>query len=69
MNNYKYSLQPGAGTINSFIISSLIAGGSLGGGGHTSESIISSVTRMMPTRSGGSVRDDLKNYEKQTSIP
>lgn len=53
-------LHPGAGTINSFIISSLIAGGSLGGGGHTSDSIISSVTRIIPTRSGGSVRDDLK---------
>lgn len=63
-NSHKmlYLLHPGAGTINSFIISSLMAGGSLGGGGHTSESIISSVTRIIPTRSGGSVRDDLKVY-------
>lgn len=57
MNNL---LQPGAGTINSFIISSLIAGGSVGGGGQTSESIMSSVTRIIPIKSGGSVRDDLK---------
>lgn len=57
----QYSLQPGAGTINSFIISSLIAGGSLGGGGHTNESIISSVTRIIPTKSGGSVREDLQD--------
>lgn len=52
-------LQPGAGTISPDIISSLITGGSDGGGGHTSESIMSSVTRIMPARSGGSVRDDL----------
>lgn len=51
--------QPGAGTISPEIISSLITGGSDGGGGHTIESIISSVDRMIPTRSGGSVRDDL----------
>lgn len=42
------------------IISSLITGGSEGGGGHTRESIMSSVTRIMPPRSGGSVRDELK---------
>lgn len=34
-------------------------GGSEGGGGHTNESIMSSVTRIIPTKSGGSVRDDL----------
>lgn len=36
-----------------------MTGGSDGGGGHTSESIMSSVTRIMPTVSGGSVRDEL----------
>lgn len=56
-----YLLQPGAGTISPVIISSLITGGSVGGGGQTSESIISSVTLMIPTRSGGSVREDLRN--------
>lgn len=56
-----YLLQPGAGTISPVIISSLITGGSEGGGGHTRESIISSVTRIMPTRSGGSVREELYN--------
>lgn len=55
-----YLLQPGAGTIKPDIISSLIMGGSDGGGGQTNESIMSSVTRIMPTRSGGSVRDELK---------
>lgn len=61
MNHYYaiYSLQPGAGTIKPDIISSLMTGGSVGGGGQTSESIMSSVTRNIPTRSGGSVRDDL----------
>lgn len=58
---YMYLLQPGAGTIKPDIISSLITGGSDGGGGQTNESIMSSVTRIMPTRSGGSVRDELKN--------
>lgn len=43
------------------IISSLMTGGSVGGGGQTSESIRSSVTRIMPTSSGGSVRDELEN--------
>lgn len=62
-----YSLQPGAGTIKPEIISSLITGGSVGGGGQTSESIMSSVTRIIPTRSGGSVRDDLRK-EQQKSI-
>lgn len=52
-------LQPGAGTIKPVIISSLITGGSDGGGGQTRESIMSSVTRIMPPRSGGSVRDEL----------
>lgn len=65
-------LHPGAGTINSFIISSLITGGSVGGGGQTNESIMSSVTRNIPPRSGGSVRDDLIHHtkwtEKKTSI-
>ena len=49
------------------IISSLITGGSDGGGEQTNESIMSSVTRIIPTRSGGSVRDDLfvcKNNSK-----
>lgn len=32
----------------------------MGGGGQTSESIMSSVTRIMPTRSGGSVREELE---------
>lgn len=55
----KYLLQPGAGTIKPDIISSLITGGSDGGGGQTKESIISSVTRLGFGISGGSVRDDL----------
>lgn len=56
-----YLLHPGAGTIRPEIISSLMTGGSVGGGGQTSESIRSSVTRIMPTSSGGSVRDELEN--------
>lgn len=40
------------------IISSLITGGSDGGGGHTKLSIMSSVARKIPAKSGGSVRDD-----------
>ena len=63
-----YLRQPGAGTIRPDIISSLITGGSDGGGGHTSESIISSVTRIIPTRSGGSVRDDLKSRRKNVFL-
>lgn len=60
---WEHILQPGAGTISPEIISSLITGGSVGGGGHTNESIISSVTRIMPAKSGGSVRDDLKKSQ------
>lgn len=42
------------------IMSSEMTGGSVGGGGHTSESIMSSVAaRITPFSSGGSVRDDL----------
>lgn len=42
-------------------MSSEMTGGSLGGGGHTRESIISSVAaRITPVSSGGSVRDDLR---------
>lgn len=37
----------------------------MGGGGQTSESIMSSVTRIMPTRSGGSVREELKRERKE----
>lgn len=51
-------LQPGAGTIRPEIISSLMTGGSEGGGGQTRLSIISSVALMMPARSGGSVREE-----------
>lgn len=55
-----YLLQPGAGTMRPDIISSLITGGSVGGGGHTRLSISISVDRKMPgARSGGSVRADL----------
>lgn len=55
-----YLLHAGAGTISPDIISSDITGGSLGGGGQTKESIISSVAaRITPLSSGGSVRDDL----------
>lgn len=43
-----YLLQAGAGTINPEIISSLITGGSDGGGGQTRLSIMSSVERIMP---------------------
>jgi hypothetical protein len=46
------------------IISSLIIGGSDGGGGHTNDSIISSVERKIPARSGGSTLDDLLNYSE-----
>lgn len=60
----KYLLQPGAGTIKPDIISSLITGGSDGGGGQTNESIISSVTRLAFGSSGGSVRDDLNRKIK-----
>lgn len=56
----KNLLQPGAGTIKPDIISSLIIGGSDGGGGQTNESIISSVTRIIFARSGGSVLEDLE---------
>ncbi|KAI9587639.1 hypothetical protein GQX74_003485 [Glossina fuscipes] len=66
----KHLLQPGAGTIRPEIISSLITGGSVGGGGQTNESIISSVTRIIPARSGGSVRDELterKYFELKSS--
>jgi hypothetical protein len=52
-------LQFGAGTMSPEIISSLITGGSDGGGGQTNDSIISSVDRMIPLISGGSTRDDL----------
>jgi hypothetical protein len=54
-----YLLHPGAGTIKPVIISSLIIGGSEGGGGQTIESMMSSVERKIPARSGGSTRDDL----------
>lgn len=37
----------------------------MGGGGQTSESIMSSVTRIMPTRSGGSVREELKTEREK----
>jgi hypothetical protein len=40
------------------IISSLMTGGSDGGGGHTRLSMMSSVALKIPARSGGSVRDD-----------
>lgn len=62
------SLQPGAGTIKPDIISSLIIGGSDGGGGHTIDSIISSVDRKMPARSGGSTRDDLIGWKKKNTF-
>lgn len=51
---------PGAGTIKPEIISSLIIGGSDGGGGHTIDSMMSSVVRIRPVNSGGSTRDDLQ---------
>lgn len=55
----KLSNSPGAGTIKPEIISSLIIGGSDGGGGHTIDSMMSSVVRIRPINSGGSTRDDL----------
>lgn len=56
----KNLLQAGAGTMRPDIMSSEMTGGSVGGGGHTSESIMSSVAaRITPLSSGGSVRDDL----------
>lgn len=51
-------LHDGAGTIILEIISSF-KDISLGGGGHTKDSIISSVVFMREARSGGSVLDDL----------
>jgi hypothetical protein len=54
-----HSLQLGAGTIKPEIISSLIMPGSDGGGGQTSDSMMSSVERKMHVRSGGSTREDL----------
>lgn len=55
----RHLLQPGAGTMRPEIISSLMTGGSLGGGGHTRLSISMSVVRRAPgARSGGSVRDE-----------
>ena len=51
------------------IISSLIIGGSDGGGGHTNDSIISSVDLIMPEpRSGGSTREDLKDLNLFSEI-
>lgn len=47
------------------IISSLIIGGSDGGGGQTIDSMMSSVERNMPARSGGSTRDDLIGEESE----
>lgn len=52
------SLHPGAGTMRPVIISSLMTGGSVGGGGQTRLSIMSSVTLIIPERSGGSVLDE-----------
>lgn len=51
-------LQLGAGTIIREIISSL-SEASVGGGGQTNDSIISSVVFINEAKSGGSVRDDL----------
>lgn len=53
-------LQDGAGTIILDIISSF-NDISLGGGGHTKDSMISSVVFIKEARSGGSVLDDLKH--------
>lgn len=64
-----YLLQPGAGTINPEIISSLMTGGSDGGGGQTNDSIMSSVERITHPNSGGSVRDDLVLNEMKRKIP
>lgn len=60
-------LQPGAGTIKPEIISSLMTGGSDGGGGQTNDSIMSSVERITHPSSGGSVRDDLVLNEKKNA--
>jgi len=67
LEKQKDSLHPGAGTIKPEIISSLMTGGSDGGGGHTRLSIMSSVTRIMPVRSGGSVLDDRIIMQRPTS--
>lgn len=59
-NISRYLLHAGAGTMSPDIMSSEMTGGSLGGGGHTRESIMSSVAaRITPLSSGGSVLDDL----------
>lgn len=56
----EYSLQAGAGTMSPDIMSSEMTGGSVGGGGQTRESMMSSVAaRITPANSGGSVREDL----------
>lgn len=41
-----------------------MTGGSDGGGGHTNDSIISSVDRITHPNSGGSVRDDLVSIKE-----
>lgn len=51
------------------IMSSEMTGGSVGGGGHTRESMMSSVAaRITPVSSGGSVRDDLFQYKTLTIV-
>ena len=59
--------QLGAGTIIREIISSF-SETSVGGGGQTKLSIISSVVFMSEERSGGSVRDDLKNNKDESTL-
>ena len=54
--------QDGAGTIMEDIISSLRED-SEGGGGHTRDSMISSVVFISDAKSGGSVRDDLHRID------
>jgi hypothetical protein len=64
-NSKRNLLHPGAGTIKPEIISSLIIGGSEGGGGHTNDSMMSSVDLKIPAKSGGSTRDDLDFHQKK----
>lgn len=60
-------LHVGAGTIILEIISSFREV-SVGGGGHTNDSMISSVVFIKEAKSGGSVREDLEAIEEDSVL-
>lgn len=60
-------LHVGAGTIILEIISSFREV-SVGGGGHTNDSMISSVVFIKEAKSGGSVREDLEGNEGDSDL-